>query len=468
MIPGPLRRAAFESFYRISGRAGFVGEVDRMDAAYRGTRAALDAAGTERLRALLSHALATVPYYRQARPVASADLADPAAAVSAFPVLTKAVIREQGLALRSERAEAQTRWNTSGGSTGEPVRLLQDRTMTRAVTETKLLYMRWLGFEPGERHLLIWGAPQQTFREGIPLRERVYRLLHHQLYLNCYEVSDDVLEGWVDEIRRHPPAVIEAYADAMFDLSRYALRHRRTLPRPRGIITSAGVLTDERRQAIQEAFGGCPVINRYGSREVGDVGCSCLADTPIHVSELMYFVEVVDEQGRACAPGEEGDVLVTLFANRSMPLIRYRIEDRAAWAAGECSCGRVSKRLLTVFGRQSDFLVASDGTRINGTALTTLLYWVPNLRRFQFRQVQRDRVRILVEPEDPAGTETLRAAMAPPLAKARQLLRGTEIDLEVGPIAPSPSGKYRYIVNELSDPAAGLPAGASRSVTAEA
>jgi hypothetical protein len=47
--------------------------------------------------------------------------------------------------------------------------------------------------------------------------------------------------------------------------------------------------------------------------------------------------------------------------------------------------------------------------------------------------------------------------MAPPLAKARQLLRGTAIDLEVGPIAPSVSGKYRYIVNELADPAAPVP-----------
>jgi phenylacetate-CoA ligase len=462
VIPGPLRRAAFESFYRISGRAGFVGEVDRMDAAYRGSRAALDAAAGERLRALLSHALETVPFYRELRPVSAAGLADAPAALGAFPVMTKAVIREQGLALRSDRADERTHWNTSGGSTGEPVRLLQDRAMTRAVTETKMLYMRWLGFEPGERHLLVWGAPLQTFREGIPLRERVYRLVHHQLYLNCYEVSDDVLEGWVEEIRRHPPAVIEAYADAMFDLSRYALRHRRALPRPRGIITSAGVLTEERRQAIQEAFGGCPVLNRYGSREVGDVGCSCVDETPIHVSELMYFVEVVDAQGRRCAPGEEGDVLVTLLANRSMPLIRYRIEDRAAWADGPCSCGRVSRRLLTVFGRQSDFLIATDGTRINGTALTTLLYWVPNLRRFQFRQVERERVRILLEPEDPSRTDDLRAAMAAPLGKARQLLRGADIEVAVGPIAPSPSGKYRYIVNELSDPSRSAGSASSR------
>ena len=33
MTLGPLRRAGFESFYRISGRSGFLGEVDRMDAA---------------------------------------------------------------------------------------------------------------------------------------------------------------------------------------------------------------------------------------------------------------------------------------------------------------------------------------------------------------------------------------------------------------------------------------------------
>jgi hypothetical protein len=75
--------------------------------------------------------------------------------------------------------------------------------------------------------------------------------------------------------------------------------------------------------------------------------------------------------------------------------------------------------------------------------------------------VQRERVHVLIEPEDAAAADALRAAMEAPLAKARRLLRGVEVELAVGPIAPSPSGKYRYIVNELgSDHAGSAPAAA--------
>jgi phenylacetate-CoA ligase len=243
--------------------------------------------------------------------------------------------------------------------------------------------------------------------------------------------------------------VIEAYADAMFDLSRYVLARRVRMPTPRGIITSAGVLTDQMRTTIVEAFRA-PVINRYGSREVGDVGCSCLSGTGIHISERSYLVEILDETGSPCAAGVEGNVVVTLFPNRTMPLIRYRIEDRAAWASEPCACGRNSRRLVTVLGRRNDFLVAADGTHINGTALTTLLYTVEGIHRFQYRQ-NPEGVVLSVVPRADCDSNVLEAQLKPLAERARQLLRGIPVTVKlVAQIPVSRSGKHRYVVNEVA------------------
>jgi phenylacetate-CoA ligase len=202
------------------------------------------------------------------------------------------------------------------------------------------------------------------------------------------------------------------------------------------------------RDALTATFRA-PVLNRYGSREVGDVACSCLRGTGLHISELSYFVEVVDSQGRGCSLGTEGDVLVTLLSNYTMPLIRYRIEDRAAWATEPCSCGRITRRLLTVYGRRNDYLLARDGTHINGTALTTLLYPVSGIRRFQYRQA-RQGVVLSIVPADAGAEADLTRELQPVLARARQLLRGLELSLVfVDHIPPSASGKHRYILNDL-------------------
>jgi phenylacetate-CoA ligase len=162
-------------------------------------------------------------------------------------------------------------------------------------------------------------------------------------------------------------------------------------------------------------------------------------------------MEIVDEVGNPCRDGVEGDILVTLLTNYAMPLIRYKIQDRGMWASGTCPCGRTTRRLAEVVGRQSDYLLASDGSRINGTALTTLLYPVSGIKRYQYRQSRDHKVILQVVPRDGIGMDVLQKEMHLPLEKLKRILREIPVELSVvDDIAPSNSGKYRYILNELA------------------
>jgi len=449
-LAGAVRKRVYAGFYWATGRSDLLPGVAELESLYRAPRESLDAVVRRNLFGLLSHALGTVPYYRTAGRDLAGRLSE-AKAVSVLhemPVLTKEIIRKEGPNLLSEKPGRKVQWNTSGGSTGEPVRLLQDERMRRQATANKILFMKWLGYEVGEPHLLIWGVPQQTFNRKIGLREWTYRKVHNQVYLNCYTTSDDLLRRWLECINDMRPSIIEAYVDSICDLAQLILAAKHQVAAPKGIITSAGVLSSEARCLLQQAFR-CPVLNRYGSREVSDIACSCLSAHHLHVSEAQYYVEVVDDNYQPCDPGVEGMVLVTLLTNLTMPLIRYRIEDRAVWASGPCECGRTTRRLAAVTGRQNDFLVAADGTRVNGTALTTLLYAVQGIRRFQYRQARREHVILTVEPLDGAAHNVLSQNLREPMENLRGLLKGTQVELVfASQITPSKSGKYRYVLNE--------------------
>ena len=84
--------------------------------------------------------------------------------------------------------------------------------------------------------------------------------------------------------------------------------------------------------------------------------------------------------------GEIGDVLVTDLENFGMPLIRYAIGDRAAFAAaGACDCGRGLPRLATVEGRSMDVIRFPNGSAVGGTYWTITLRKIPGYRTISSR-----------------------------------------------------------------------------------
>jgi phenylacetate-CoA ligase len=75
------------------------------------------------------------------------------------------------------------------------------------------------------------------------------------------------------------------------------------------------------------------------------------------------LVEILDERGRACAPGETGRVVVTDLHNFATPLVRYVIGDYAE--VGEpCPCGRGLPVLSRIAGRVRNMLVTAHGKRL--------------------------------------------------------------------------------------------------------
>jgi phenylacetate-CoA ligase len=144
------------------------------------------------------------------------------------------------------------------------------------------------------------------------------------------------------------------------------------------------------REAASRVLG-LPIHDMYTSEEGGIMATQCPEHGSYHVSETI-LLEVLDEAGRACAPGQTGRIVVTDLVNFATPLIRYEIGDYAE-AGSPCGCGRGLPVIRRFLGRERNLVLLPDGTR--HWPLVGFHHWgeVYPVRQFQF--VQLDRTTIL-------------------------------------------------------------------------
>lgn len=395
----------------------------------------------------LEHAVATVPHYRG---IVSPEQAreDPLGALAGFPLLSRDVVRDSWREMLCEHGD-RDKWieNTSGGSTGEPVKLLQNPEHLALTVAAREVYSTWAGGGLGEPELYIWGS-EKDLEGSAEARNRFGNRLLRRTLLNAFLLTEETIEAILAQLQSGPPHLVIAYAQAGYEVARFASRKGIAVPRQRGMIATAGTLYDFMREQMEETFG-CRVLNRYGSRETGDMAGECEHRTGLHVLPWTCHVEVVGADGEPVGPGEEGEIAVTGFTNRAMPLIRYLIGDRARLPEREipCPCGRRTQMLAEVTGRSVDTFLGPDGQMVDGEYFTHLMYFRPWLRQFQVVQRAPAEVvfRVACETEMPA------ADREEIVAKTRSVLgEGCAVEFEqVETIEPSASGKLRYTIRDF-------------------
>jgi len=407
------------------------------------------------LEKLLCHAWQRVPYYRrlleEAGVVAEGEIH--LENFTRLPLLDKRLIRENGQDLRARGRRRGEYANTSGGSTGEPVRLLQDRHYSDWNIANTIHYKTFADQQPGDPEIRLWGS-ERDLKGSRSLGGALRDLAYHRRDLNTFRMTIRDMERYVEIINRTRPGWIEAYAQSAFELARFIKATGRSVHPPCGVLTSAGNLYPEMRSLIEEVFA-CTVYNRYGSREVGGMACSCDRREGLHLSPWNHFLEIVDEEGQVVPPGGRGRVCVTVLRNLTMPLIRYDIGDVATSArAGHeiCSCGRTGMPLIQdVQGRDVAIFATPGGTKVDGELFAHLLYFRVWCRRFQAVQLSPDELVVRVVVMDGMEQEFERDRIEIEKELVRLLGTDCRTGLEAVPeIEPVPSGKHLDTVIEVS------------------
>jgi phenylacetate-CoA ligase len=404
----------------------------------------------ERLRALLAHAGAHVPYYRD---LFARTGFDPAALRSVddlqqLPFLDKPLIRANTDALKADDAEGLARFNT-GGSSGVPLIFYIGRERVSRDVAAKWRATRWWGVDIGDPEIVLWGSPIE-----LGAQDRVRQLrdaLMRTRLLPAFEMSDEKVSAFIDEIRAMRPKMLFGYPSAFAHIAAHAQRSGRRLDDVgiEVVFVTSERLYDHQRVLIEQVFGA-PVANGYGGRDAGFIAHQCPSGS-MHITAEDIIVEIVDRDGRVLPPGESGEIVVTHLATREFPFVRYRTGDIGVLAGPDdaaCTCGRTLPVLKEVQGRSTDFIVAKNGTVMHGLALIYIVRDMAGVGGFRIEQESLDltRVKVVSDGDFPAdGDARIRDGMMARLGQS------VEVVVEhVEQIPAEGSGKFRYVVSKVT------------------
>lgn len=401
-------------------------------------------------RQLIAHAVDTCPYYRDSfgrAGLSPSDLESPDD-IRDVPMIAKEDVQRNAQAMISSRYRRESLIeDMTGGSTGSPLRFYYDHDRAESRGAATLRHDRWAGWDIGERKALLWGASRDIGRSRSFKARMRTRFIHRTLILDASALDDAAMAGFAQKLLRYRPAILVAYANTLAFFARYVRAHEIRGIAPRGIITSAEMLTRENRDLIEGTFG-CRVFDRYGCREFAVIASECSAHRGLHVNADNLLVETLGRDGRPCR-GEEGEIVITDLRNLAMPMIRYRIRDVGRLLPHACDCGRGLPLLELAGGRVTDFLTATSGRKVSGVVLATyVITRIPGVEQVQFVQSEPGAVTLNLV-KGPAFTEL--STLGPLLAKAREFL-GHDMRFDVtyrDRIPQEQSGKYRFAVSTL-------------------
>lgn len=400
-----------------------------------------------KLRELLRHAAACVPYYRRRFVEAGVDvrLIDELDALSALPMLSKDDIRAYRSAMVWHQSPGGLFPRSTGGSTGEPVHFFLDRRRQAYDQAARMRSHEWFGARPGDRELYLWGSPIEL---DVTDRIRSWRdrLMNHRL-LSAFDMSPQRMDRYLDDLERYQPVSLFGYPSSIALLARHIRDRARNVrhARLRAVFVTGEVCLAADRRVIHEVFQ-VPVADGYGSREAGFIAHECPRGS-MHITAENVIVEIVSE-GLSQPAGVTGEIVVTHLDAWGMPFIRYRTGDIGRLAAGRCECGRGLPRLEVVQGRSTDFIHRPDGTICHGLAVIYPLRELDGIRNFRILQHADFGVEVLFTADSKAGVS------ADVVASAVRRATGSDLSVRavaVADIPPLASGKHRYVISNAGD-----------------
>jgi phenylacetate-CoA ligase len=399
----------------------------------------------ERVRPLLIHAGAQVPFYRDLfrklgfDPRGVRSLAD----LQALPVLTRQTIQAQGKRMLAEDAEASgIGEGFTGGSSGIPMLFWYNAAFYEHAEAAAWMSDMAAGRRYGTRTAYLWGAPMDmTPYNG--WRGLARRWLRNERYFDTHFTSDGLLRRYHAELGAINPGVVVGFAAALDDLAQYLEREGLCADYPRlAVIPSGEVLEPAMRATLERVFPA-PVFNRYGSREVGLMAYECDHHMGMHLNlSNVYFECVGDDIYHA--PGE---LIITQLHNYAMPLIRYQVDDLAVLDPRTCTCGRPAPMIAQVSGRRMPSFVAANGDLVEAYHLIRYVRRAPGVLEFQLIEEAVGRLRLLLmtTPDfDEASLARARSDIADQMGASCEL-----IVERVTQIPRPPSGKAQMLLTKL-------------------
>jgi phenylacetate-CoA ligase len=420
----------------------------------------------ERLARICRTAATQVPYYQRLfeqsklKPEAIRSPDD----LERLPVLTKWEVQEHESELHARAlppGERLHRYTFSSGTSGLPTRVLFTYRAILMFTLLSQRMYRWFRFDPAGKLAALRSvtgtAAEDAAKEGSVSRRDNWRyggqffFTGPEVVLN-YSVPISVpLEEQIAWLQQERPDYLISYPSVLEEQA-FACVDRPPVDSLRAVLGISTQMTLAMRERIEGVFG-VPVHQNYGLNEIGVVAGRCAAGR-YHVHAEHCLVEILDDAGHPCAPGETGRIVVTGLTNTAMPLLRYDTDDTAMALAGGCPCGRTLPSFGELSGRFRRWAMLPAGTRARYRTVIAALNALPadllrNIRRYQVHQYRDESLELRL-----VANGTLPDQIAADILRQWHAAHGTHDEtlrvVAVDRIEPGPGGKLQDLTSELT------------------
>jgi len=401
----------------------------------------------ERQSEILWHAAKSVPYYRdQWETIRRHGDRKSIELLENWPILTKEAIRRNPRAFVADGVNLNTQIiEHTSGTTGTSLTFWQSRDAINqwyALFEAR--WRGWYGLSRHDRWGILGGQLIMPYGQGKP-PFWVWNFAMRQLYLSSYHITSNHVRAYLQAIQEHQLIYLLGYASSLYSLANLALEQNIEIPKMKAILSNAEPLYQHQREVISQAFQ-CQVYDTYGLSENICAASECLSGS-MHLWPEVGITEILsDEIDEPVQSGETGRVICTGLLNKSMPLIRYDVGDRACFNINNvtCACGRNMPSLQSIDGRKDDVILTPDGRhigRLDPVFKTDLL-----IREAQIIQEDINCLRVIYVPASGFNSTHRRLLDE----RLRAYVGNMDILIqEVNQIPRSSRGKFRAVISKL-------------------
>jgi len=322
----------------------------------------------ERLNNVLQYSRRNIPYYQnKLRSYPNGNIINNIRDLEKIPTLEKNTVRLNFEEMHSNCVHRISRRYTSGSS-GQPMMLFKDRHATAMMDAVMYHAYSWHNIKIGDKQARFWGMPITQINQ---YKEIIKDKIMNRKRFSAFDINDETMWEYYHKIMRFKPRYCYGYPSLMYEYANFLKKYNLTLKplKLKAVIVTGELVRSNDLDVIEQTFGA-HVVNEYGCTEVGIIAFQC-RNRKMHVMSPNIVLEVIKDGKQVF--GEEGDVYITELFAREMPLIRYRIGDRAILSDKQCSCGCTFPVIELLSGRVDSYIITPDGHKIYDAILAYTL-----------------------------------------------------------------------------------------------
>ena len=390
-----------------------------------------------RLRSLLLHATANVPFYKQFAGEMSGNVYED---IKKLPVIKKNLLKQHKEELFAGNKKGLVS-EKSSGSSGEQSEVFMSKKEQTQYQAAQTFLWEWSGYHMGDVMLQTGITPKRG------LLKSAKDFLLNTIYVDAYHLSEEAITAKLLEAKKKNCRVFGGYASSLNSFARVAIKNNIPIHFP--IVLSWGdKLFDAYRQNISKAFGNPAIHEHYGSTEGLVISGTCNHNRH-HILNPHVYLELLDKNGNEVPDGQMGHVVVTRLDAFAFPLIRYYLGDLAIKepTQAKCSCGRHFPMLKKIIGRDTDVIQTPSGKDLIVHFFTGIFEHFPTIKQFRVIQKAVGQIEIEYIPDHGFAPTALTDVEIMMHKRAQEQLLVTW--LQVAAIPATASGKPQIIQNLL-------------------